>query len=495
MKDGYRRFILVIISFLSAFLVVAGLRAVIGGYGLLDFLKNKKNGESLPVTMADDPPVDPSEVPTAVKLSTEYALISKRVMPSVVNINTTGIEQKRVASGNGAAYIRSQDTVGQGSGVIVGAEGYIITNYHVIEDKQDIYVTLYNGSSYKAQLVGFDPVIDMSVLKINAPESLIPLKFGDSDRTRPGHIVLAFGNPFGIGQSVTNGTISAIKTTPSDAQTGHFQTNVAINPGNSGGPLVNVIGEFIGVNTSIYSTDTKNPSFQGISFAVPSNVVKKSFLDIIKYNQPMRGYLGIYAETLVSPLLKNELGYKGKGGSLIKEISENSPAKKAGLKSDDIIIRFDKKAVTSQRQLVSLIQNSEIDKKVALKVWRDKKEITLNATIGRIDNGTSLTVAERRSQAVRKATLLAVGIKVVNLNPDYYARGVEVVDLNPNSAAAKQLRIGDIIYTVNNVPVSHATHFYELMQLSATRGPSVLAVVRNNVRLRKPVIIPQINRQ
>lgn len=495
MKDGYRRFILVIITFLSAFLIVVGVRAMVGGYGLLDFLRSKKPAQDLPVTLADTPPVDPSEVPTAVKLSTDYSLISQRVFPSVVNINTAGTKRTRVVNGYGAVSTRSQDTVGQGSGVIVGKEGYIITNYHVIADKQDIFVTLYNGSSYKAKLVGYDPVIDISVLKINAAEALIPIKFGNSDKVRPGHLVLAFGNPFGIGQSVTNGTISAIKTTASDAQTGHFQTNVAINPGNSGGPLVNVIGEVIGINTSIYSSDSKNPSFQGISFAVPSNVVKKTFLDIIEHQQPMRGYLGIYAQTLVSPLLKQELGYEGKGGALVRETTANSPARKAGLKKGDIITSFNHQRITTQRQLVSLIQNADIDSKVPLRVWRDKELVELNAIIGRIDTGESYTTAQQRTIAARKAILQAIGIKVANLNPDYYDGGVEVVGMNQNSLAAKLLKKGDIIYQVNNAPVVNTTHFEALMLYTTTRGPSYLFVVRDNKRLRKPVIIPQINEQ
>ena len=381
MRDGYKRFIIITIIMLSALLLTIGMTELRGGYGLFSFLKGQRPVTNEPVHLSVTPAVSPSDVPELTKLSIEYAKLTKSVMPSVVSINTAGSENSQSNQSLGQANWRKKNIKGQGSGVIVSEEGHIITNYHVIADKQQIIVTLANAAQFEAVLIGYDPSIDIAVLKIESPYTLMPLKFGDSDKVREGHIALAFGNPFGIGKSVTNGIISARKTSSSDRQVSLFQTNVAINPGNSGGPLVNVIGELVGINSSIFSSDKDNPSFIGISFAIPSNMVKKSFLDILEYKRPMRGYLGLYAEDLISPQTKQQLDYNRSGGVLVYDIEADSPAAKAGIRKADIIVSFAGHEVSDNENLMQKIHASPVDEDIELTLWRNKDLITINVKL------------------------------------------------------------------------------------------------------------------
>ncbi len=503
MQDSYRRFIVLFIVFASALLLTIGLRKLTGKAGLFDFLKqnppasaradNAGKHPDLTVTLSERSPVSASAVSNLSELSVEYAKIARAVRPSVVNVDTTGTKRTRVTDRMGRTGYLPKNTKGQGSGVIVSEEGHIITNHHVIADKQKIIITLANEDKYEAKLIAFDPSTDIALLKIESQGELRALKFGDSDKVREGHIVLGFGNPFGIGRSVTNGIVSARRSSRSDRQPSLFQTNVAINPGNSGGPLVNILGEIVGINSSIFSSDKDNPSFQGISFAIPSNIVKKTFMDLLEFQRPMRGYLGIYADDIDSPQIRDHYNYEEEGGALVHEVAEGSPAAKAGVKEEDIVMKYDQVAIKGGADLMSLIQKSEINKEVEIVVWREKKRQTLNAKINQVDVGISNAQAPNLSIQQAKSILNAIGIQPINLGPSS-VNGVGVRHVIPNSLADGKIMPGDIIYQINNTPIYHVNHFFQVVVSTASTTMTQLYIIRNGQRYSLPITLEQVNR-
>ncbi len=492
MKDGYKRLIIIIIIMLSALLLIVGVNKVSGRYGLYHFLKGEKIVTDESVHLPFTPAVSPGDVPMLTKLSMEYANLSKAVMPSVVSINTASTDQSKAK--NTRSRLNIKPTGGQGSGVIVSEEGHIITNYHVIADKKQVIVTLANAAQFEAILIGYDPSIDIAVLKIEASYTLVPLKLGNSDKVCEGHIALAFGNPFGIGKSVTNGIISARKTSSSDRQISLFQTNVAINPGNSGGPLVNVIGEVIGINSSIFSSDKDNPAFIGISFAIPSNMVKKSFLDILQYKRPMRGYLGLYAEDLLSPKTRQQLGYRSSGGVLVYDIEEKSPAAKADIRKTDIIVSFDGHRISNNEDLMQKIHASPIDKDIEVTLWRNKQLTIIDVKLEQIDAGIDTLKTKQHSQEVDKSILKSIGISTRTLSRKYNINGVRVTKILKGSLADGNIRVGDIIYIVNGRRIYNTQYFNQILTSFAPNEETRLYIIRDNKRPPKLVVLPQINR-
>lgn len=502
MNDSYSRYTLLFVATASALLLTIGMRKSVGGAGLFDFLKGNRplifkqsdidNGDS--VTLSESSPVALSDVSNLSELSKEYAKIAQAVRPSVVNVDTSGTKKTPIRNRRGRIDYLPKNIKGQGSGVIVSEEGHIITNHHVIADKQEIIVTLSNEDKYKAVLIAFDPSTDIALLKIEVSSALRALKFGDSDKVREGHIVLGFGNPFGIGRSVTHGIVSARRSSRSDRQPSLFQTNVAINPGNSGGPLVNILGEIVGINSSIFSSDKENPSFQGISFAIPSNIVKKTFTDLLEHQSPMRGYLGLYADDIESPQVREYYKYKGEGGAIVHEVASGSPADEAGIKEDDIIIEYDQQPVKGGADLVSLIQKSQIGKEVDVVVWRNDKLKRLTAIISKVNAGISGMTTPDLSIEQVKSILNAIGILPANIGPSS-VNGVVVKKVLQNSLAYSKVLPGDIIYQINETPIYHVNHFYQVILSTSSTTMTQLYIIRNGKRYTLPVVLEQVNRQ
>lgn len=502
MHDSYRRFIVLVIVLSSALLLTIGVRKMSGESGLFDFLKrnppasenNAGARPGVPVTLPEAPPVPPSAVPNLTEMSMEYAKIAQAVRPSVVNVDTSGTKKTRVTDRFGRTGYLPESVKGQGSGVIVSEEGHIITNHHVIADKLEIVITLANEDKYQAKLIAFDPSTDIALLKIESDQKLKALKFGNSDKVREGHIVLGFGNPFGIGRSVTNGIVSARRSSRSDRQPSLFQTNVAINPGNSGGPLVNVLGEIIGINSSIFSSDKENPSFQGISFAIPSNIVKKTFMDLLEFQRPMRGYLGLYADDIESPQVREHYSYEEDGGALVHEVAEDSPASMAGIQEEDIIVEYDGTPIKGGADLMSLIQKSSIGKEVGIVVWREKQRVDLKAKISQADVGISSEPAPKLSIQQAKSILNAIGIEPINLGPSS-VNGVGVRRVLPRSLADGKIQPGDIIYKINGTAIYHVNHFFQVVLTTASTTMTHIYIIRNGKRYTLPVVLEQVNRQ
>src|SRR4026207_885821 len=342
-------------------------------------------------TLASNPSVDPKQVPSLEALNRERRALVNSVIPSVVAGKTSkkigirreyGLDPFEFFFRN-RRQLRSpgDETLVQnslGSGVIVTNEGHIITNSHVVTDREgnqvdQIEVQLSDGQTKKARLVGADSEVDLAVLKIDDP-NVKPLKLADSDTVQPGDFVLAIGNPFGFEETVTDGIISS-KSRPN--RTDFFgdliQTNAAINPGNSGGPLINIRGEVIGINTAIASTTGGS---QGIGFAIPSNTVRTALESLLKQGRIIRGYLGIQTGTS-----QRGAGDSDTGGVTVGEVLSGSPAEQAGLQPGDVIRKFDGRDVKSFRALRTLVAEAPLDKQVELQIVRNGKPLTVKTQI------------------------------------------------------------------------------------------------------------------
>jgi serine protease Do len=458
-----------------------------------DFLKYKEKKSAGSFTPSTKSALKLSDVEMISRLNQEYARLTKAVVPSVVSIDTAGIRTEELVDFFGRASIRSYPTQGQGSGVIVSTEGHIITNHHVIAGQQEIRITLHGGKVYSATMIGEDPLLDIAVIKIDSNEIFTPLKLGDSSLVEVGQLVFAIGNPFGLGETVTQGIISAKERSLSDNQRDLFQTDAAINPGNSGGPLVNLTGEIIGINVAIFSVDKENPSFQGVGFSIPSNEVKEALEQIIKHGRPVRGFLGVRMKDL-DPTTRHELGYNGEVGSAVYVITPKSPAELSGLKPGDIILKYNKDEITNTRQLISLVQRSKIDEVVKLQIWRQNKILNLTATIRESASiQSTLNEPKKVDGQINLGILNTVGIKVRNLSGIEARRGfggVVATVITPNSLASEIVSSGDLIIALNNSQITNSNEFYLQLGASVPIQETIIHLIRKGQPLR--VTLPKL---
>src|ERR1043166_7687190 len=371
---------------------------VSAGISLLYDYRLKHGGLNLPserkpekYTLASNPSVDPKQVPSLEALNRERRALVNSGIPSVVAVKTSKkvAIQRQYELDPFEFFLRNRrqfrnprdETLVQnslGSGVIVTNEGHIITNSHVVTDREgnqvdQIEVQLSDGQTKKARLVGADSGVDLAVLKIDDP-GVKPLKLADSDMVQPGDFVLAIGNPLGFEETVTDGIISS-KGRPnrSDAFAELLQTNAAINPGNSGGPLINLRGEVIGINTAIASTTGGS---QGLGFAIPSNTVRSALESLLKQGRIIRGYLGIQS----GPLQRGAVN-ADTGGVTVGDVISGSPAAQAGLQTGDVIRKFDGHDVTNFGRLRTLVAGAPLDKPVELQIVRNGKPLTVKTQI------------------------------------------------------------------------------------------------------------------
>jgi serine protease Do len=311
-------------------------------------------------------------------LSKAFTLVYRKVKPSVVHIDTrrelpaAHNEFGSIVGGRGRVY----EEEGEASGVIMDAEGYIITNNHVVEDANDISVSLADGRSFPATVIGVDPAIDLAVLKINAA-GLSTANWGDSDNLDVGEMAWAIGNPYGLDQTVTSGIVSAKGRQGSSIYQDLIQTDVAINPGNSGGPLVDVNGDVVGINSAIFGRN-----YQGISFAIPSNLAKDTYEKLRKEGKVIRGYLGIQPEPLTAETIAAEqLPADRNHGAFVKTVTRGSPAQKAGIQRGDVIVEWNGQPVADNKDLTLMIAGTAVGAKVPVKLFREGEVKTLEATV------------------------------------------------------------------------------------------------------------------
>jgi serine protease Do len=359
-----------------------------------------------------------------------------------------------------------------GSGFIIDKEGYILTNNHVVEQTEEIMVTLHDDREYKAEIIGRDPKTDLALIKIDADNAFEPVPLGDSDALQVGDWVVAIGNPFGLGNTVTAGIVSSkfrqIGAGPYDD---FIQTDAPINPGNSGGPLLNVKGEVVGINTAIF---TRSGGSIGIGFAVPVNMAK-DLLPQLKEGKVIRGWLGVMIQE-VTPELKEKLGLEQEKGALVADVTPNGPADKAGLQRGDVIVSFDGEEIEEMNELPFRVASTPVGKMVKVEVIRKEERKSFDVKVGKLEG-------EEGKPAVSEAKNL--GMNVQEITPDLAARmglseteGLVVVHVETHSSAAEAgIRTGDIILEIDQEPVEDIGEFSRRTQ-DYKPGETILFLVK-----------------
>lgn len=376
-----------------------------------------------------------------------------------------------------------------GSGFIIDPSGIVVTNNHVIEGADEITVTLQDNTTLKATLLGRDERSDLAVLQVHADKPLSAVPFGDSDRSRVGDWVLAIGNPFGLGGSVTAGIVSArgrdIQQGPYD---NFIQTDAAINRGNSGGPLFNMDGQVIGINTAIYSPSGGSI---GIGFAIPADAAKVVVDQLWHFGHARRGWLGVRIQT-VSPEIAESMGLKEPSGALVASVEDGGPAAVAKMRGGDIILSFNGQDVKEMKELPRLVAGTEIGKEVPVTVWRDGKSLALTAKVGELPDEQKQAAAPAPKPAASAApvALAALGLKLSPITQqarDRYGiaadvKGVLVADVAPDSSAAERgLKAGDVILEVQQEEVRTPADVVEHVEkLSKAGRRTVLVLIQGS---------------
>jgi serine protease Do len=425
--------------------------------------------------------VDDRPLAHDVKLSTSFAPIVKKVIPSVVKVEVKIAAKESMGNPNlpddpllrqffgnqfSGPRQRTPAEHGVGSGVIVTKDGYILTNNHVVDDANELKVTLNDGREFNAKVIGKDPKSDLAVIKIDAHD-LPAIAFAESGNAEVGDVVLAVGNPYAIGQTVTMGIISATgRATMGLDYEDFIQTDAAINPGNSGGALVDAEGRLIGINTAIYS---RNGGNQGIGFAIPTDLARGIMVSLIQYGKVTRGYLGVMIQDITPPLAK-EFNLKNDQGALVGDVVPDGPAAKAGLQNGDVIMEFNGHKVADSRHLKLIVANTLPGDKVAVEVLRDGSMKTLEVNVKELpgaehmakngsdnssdtDNLQGVAVGDVDSQARQQFSI-----------PEH-VKGAVVTEVAPDSAAAEAgLKPGDVILEINHHSVKSADDAVKLTE-------------------------------
>lgn len=352
-----------------------------------------------------------------------------------------------------------------GSGVVISTDGLILTNNHVVENAEEIVISLGDKKRYKGEIVGTDPKSDVAVIKIKGKaKDLTPIPFGDSSKLRLGDVVLAIGNPFGLSHTVTMGIVSAKgRANIGIADYEDFiQTDAAINPGNSGGALVNLKGQLVGINTAIIS---RTGGYQGIGFAIPSNMAKSVMESLLKYGKVIRGWLGVMIQEVTQDIA-DAMQLDSTKGVLISDVMKNSPAEKAGLKRGDVILKLNGEETNSTSQLRNLVASTGAGKGVTLLISRKGKKMEVKVTLGEVPQ------KQARQLKVEKEESAIGGITVSELTdklrdkysiPSQITGGVVITSIEPDSPARMAgLRRGDVIIEVNNTKVTSVEQFKKM---------------------------------
>lgn len=414
-----------------------------------------------------------------IETSRSFAGIANAISPSVVNISTTKVVQKGSAPFFDDPFFdffnpfrdfktpKKWKEQSLGSGVIVSGDGYIITNNHVVEQADEIRVTLLDKRAFDARIIGADPKSDVAIVKIGAKD-LQAIRWGDSDKLQVGEFVLAIGNPYRLSHTVTMGIISAVgRANVGIADYEDFiQTDAAINPGNSGGPLVNIKGELIGINTAIFS---RSGGYQGIGFAVPSNMARLVMDQLIQEGKVTRGWLGVSIQEL-TPELSRKFGLKRSKGALVGDVVRGGPAEKAGIKSGDIILEFNGKKVKNVGNLRNMASECKVGSKVSITIFRDGTESSRNVVISELPIETASMVPE--TQPGESTFEELTGFIVIKLSEESARqlglnkneKGVVVLRVEPGSSADEVgIRKGDVIQEIDRKKIDGLERFNEIV--------------------------------
>jgi serine protease Do len=373
-----------------------------------------------------------------------------------------------------------------GSGVIATTDGYILTNNHVVEDADEINITLATFEEYEAKIIGRDPKSDLALIKIEAEKELPAVAFGSSDQLRVGDWVLAIGNPFGLQQTVTAGIVSAKGRSINNGTYGNFiQTDASINPGNSGGPLFNLKGEMVGVNTAIFSRTGGNI---GIGFAIPANMAKTVMQQLKEHGKVIRGWLGVMIQH-VTPELADNFGLDRPIGALVGQVVPDSPADKAGIKAGDVIIEFNGKEVSQMSMLPAMVAQTPVGEEAKVLIIRDSKKQAIPVIIGKMDEEETLVDSDHSIDGIE------LGLTVQELSPELAdslgiaeVSGLIVTDVESGSSAAEAgIKRGDIIQEINRQQVTSIADYKKILQ-QAKNKKSILLLVKRDQHTRFVVI-------
>jgi serine protease Do len=398
------------------------------------------------------------------------------------------------SQGNNGGDSAPRRGVALGSGFIIDPAGFIVTNNHVIEGADEITVTMHDGTSMKAKLIGHDDRTDVALLKVESDKPLPAVPWADSDKSRVGDWVLAIGNPFGLGGSVTAGIVSArgrdIRQGPYDD---FIQTDAAINRGNSGGPLFNMDGQVVGINTAIYSPSGGSI---GIGFSIPANMAKQVVAQLKDFGRAKRGWLGVQIQQ-VTPDIADGLGLHPARGAMVASVTDDGPAAKAKIHGGDVILKFNNEDVKEMRTLPRIVAETPIGTQVPVEVWRDGKDITIQASIAELPDDVqqaSATPAAPAKPADASMAITSLGMKVATITDDLRGKyslaadqkGVVVTEVTSNGAAAgRGLKQGDVVVEVQQETVASPQDVEDRVQKYSKMGrKTVLMLVQNSDGLR-----------
>jgi serine protease Do len=434
-----------------------------------------------------------------------FADLAERLMPSVVNISTT---QTIKTSANPLPfefppgspfgemfkdYQRPTERKASslGSGFIINKNGTVITNNHVIANAEDILVKV-GEKEYKAKVLGADPLADIAVLKIISKDEFSPVNFGDSDKSRVGDWVVAIGNPFGLGGTVTSGIISAKKRDINLTRYDDFiQTDASINQGNSGGPLFNLKGEVIGINTAIIAPGRTGSI--GIGFAIPANAANLVIGQLLEFGETRRGWLGVRIQEVTKEIADVEKLKKPRG-ALIASVSENSPAEKAGLKAGDIILTFDGKEIETMRNLPKAVAGTKVGKSVNLEIWRNKRIISKRLVLGRLEASKEYKKEKKKTKLV-EIDVKSLKISVRDINAEdrikrklaKNVRGVVILKILNKSPLTNKLSPNDIILEIQKKEIDTNSIETVVANIIKTGEKTILLTVINQENQRRYV--------
>ena len=429
-----------------------------------------------------------------------FADLAEKLMPSVVNISTT---QTVVTRSNpfpnfqfppGSPFEdmfkefgtpQERQSSALGSGFIIDKKGIVVTNNHVIEGAEDIVVQVNGEKKFSAKVIGADPLSDIAILKIDSKESFLPVKFGDSDKARIGDWVMAIGNPFGLGGTVTSGIISARnRSIGLSRYEDYIQTDASINSGNSGGPLFDMNGDVIGINTAILGRSGN----VGIGFSIPSNSAKIVIDQLIKFGETKRGWLGVRIQDVTNEIAEVE-NLDEPRGALVASVAPNSPSEKAGVKSGDIILEFNGERIGQMKELPIIVARTEVGKKVKVKIWRNKKEVTKTITLGRLETSEDFKITKKKEVKPEETMIENLKIKVRKLSDqDIKSRklpnqtnGLVITSVEKDSPLIGSIEINSIILEAQKQKIRVAEDLNQILkQVLKSNQKTILLVIYNS---------------
>tara|TARA_B100001123_G_scaffold155950_1_gene180648 strand:- start:1111 stop:2511 length:1401 start_codon:yes stop_codon:yes gene_type:complete len=431
-----------------------------------------------------------------------FADLAEKLMPSVVNISTTqtittnanpfpfqfppGSPFEDMFKEFGTPQTRKASALG--SGFIIDKKGIVITNNHVIQGADDIIVSVNGDKEYKAKIIGADPLSDIAVLQIETQDKFLPVSFGDSDNARIGDWVLAIGNPYGFGGTVTAGIISARNRNIGLSRYEDFiQTDASINSGNSGGPLFNMDGDVIGINTAILGQSGSI----GIGFAIPSNSATRVIDQLIKYGETKRGWLGVRIQIVTKEIAEAEKLDEPRG-ALVASVADDSPSDKGGIVPGDIILEFDGKIINEMKELPLIVAQTDVGKSVKVKIWRNKRELMKIIKLGRLETSEDFR-AEKTITEPKTSEIEELKITIRNLTKkDVEQRklpigttGVVITNIQTDSPL-KSLFENNIIVEIQKIKIKTIGDFKNLIKTSIKKSEkTILLTIYNNLNQRQ----------